>query len=165
MKHLVLFRHAKTEPWNPEGDFQRSLTERGLKQAPDMARLLKKSGFEPDLLLSSPAVRARQTAQLVAEAMHAEKNRIQFDDALYLASSEQLFNAIRKLDKKYKKVLVVGHNPGLTDLVNTLADKVRIDDLPTAGYAHLCFDVPDWTQMESGTGKLHAFEYPSASLK
>ena len=114
MKTLLLMRHAKSS-WDNPGlrDFDRPLNERGLKAAPLMGRYLRAQGIAPDLIVSSPAQRAQQTAQLVKEAARCAAP-IRYEAAIYDANLNALLKVLQALDKTTKTVLLVGHNPSFS---------------------------------------------------
>lgn len=154
MKRVFLIRHAKSS-WADPGlsDFERPLNARGLSDAPEMAKRLVHQKLKIDAFLSSPARRAMKTAQLFAHAYdQGKKDIIQLQD-LYLAGSDQILDAIRSAaPDKAETIAVVAHNPGITELANSLTD-ARIDNMPTASV----FAV----QAESG----HWQDFPGAGLQ
>lgn len=153
MKHLILLRHGKTEAYHAEGDFERVLTDRGVKDARRMGRLIKQQLPEVELVVSSPAARAAQTARLAAEAI-GYAGEIDWRPEIYDAAVPTLMGVIGSLPEKAKTVILVGHNPGLEDLAQELTGRDLPDGhLPTAGAAHITFDV-DWAKIERGDAKL-----------
>jgi len=152
-------RHAKSD-WSGyyTSDFERTLNKRGLNDAPMMGEVLSKK-ISPDLIVSSPAVRAKMTAETVAEKLGYPKESIRFEKAIYEASASDLIQIIQTLPMNAEEVLLIGHNPGLTDLINRLGD-VRLDNLPTAALVGFLFDVEDWQKVEPGSGRYLFFEYP-----
>ena len=130
MKKLLLMRHAKSS-WKKKNlaDIERPLSQRGEKDAPAMGRLLRKKELVPDLIMASPAARARQTAQAVAEKSHYQKE-ILFIDKLYMAEAPEVLGALASIPDEVNSVLLVGHNPGLEYVLQVLTGK--IESLPTA---------------------------------
>ena len=121
MKTLFLLRHAKSD-WNDSSlrDFDRPLAARGERDAPRIGKALRKRGPLPDLIISSPAARAKATIEAVTKA--AKLNlEIRFDEAVYGASSPELISLIRGLPDKNSCLLLVGHNPGFEDLIGRLS--------------------------------------------
>ena len=118
-KHrLMLMRHAKSDRSDAtQQDFDRPLNARGRKTAPRMGKWLKKSGFAPEALISSPARRARETAQLVAGKLRFPEERIIWDDRIYNASLETLLAVIESHRDALSAALLIGHNPGLDELL------------------------------------------------
>jgi len=146
MKTLILVRHAKsswTDPALPDRD--RPLNDRGKRDAPKMATRLAKDGVNPDLILSSPARRARATARIIAKALDYKRKAIQEDDGLYAVEAGDLLRVIRGLDDKLKSVMLVGHNPELTDLAHRLSREVTY--LPTCTIAVFAFDAKSWSSV------------------
>lgn len=119
---LILMRHAKSG-WPDDGrrDFDRPLAPRGGKDAPRMGKWLRKHGLVPDMIVSSPALRARATAELVAGRLHIPARRIMFDERIYEASLRQLRDVITTHGADSNTLLLVGHNPGLEELLVHLA--------------------------------------------
>ncbi len=159
MKKLYLMRHAKSD-WNGYyvSDFERTLNKRGSKDAPMMGEVLQKL-ISPDLIVSSPATRAKLTAEAVALKLEYPPEEILFVEDIYEASASEILRVVNGLPDNKNEVLLVGHNPGLTDLINYL-NSVRLDNLPTAGVVGFSFDVDAWKSVEIGTGTFLFFEYP-----
>jgi len=138
MKTLYLARHAKSSWKHPElSDIERPLNKRGKRDAPYIGNILKEKGVNPDILLSSPAVRARKTAATIAEIIDYPNSKILIDENIYESSSNELVNIIQGFDdkydsvmNKYDSVMMFGHNPGFTMLNNYLTESF-IDNIPT----------------------------------
>lgn len=148
MKTLLVLRHAKSS-WKDEGidDHERPLNKRGLKDAPRMGELIKERDLVPEYILSSSAVRARDTAELVAE--HCEYDgEIGGGRELYSFASEEYLEALSQVDDMYERVMVVGHNPGLEELVQWLTGVYS--GLPTASLAVIRLDINHWDELEEG---------------
>lgn len=160
MPRLTLLRHAKSSWEDPElDDFDRPLNPRGLRNLPDMGRRLARRENRPDLVVSSPALRAISTARGIAREIGYRDDRIVQIPALYLAGAEVLLEIVRGLDPACRHALLVGHNPGLTDFANTLGE-IRIDNMPTA--ALLCVDFPggDWSRVRPADAAFVYFDSP-----
>jgi len=145
MKTLLLMRHAKSS-WDDETleDHDRPLNKRGLRAAPRMGRLLAALELSPDFIVSSTALRAMETARLVA-AECSYSGIIREDPSLYLASAEAYVAAARRLRKQVQRPLIIGHNPGLESLLRHLT---AVDmHIPTGAIARL--DLPDisWSDL------------------
>ena len=146
MKTLFLVRHAKSSKDDPAlPDRERPLNERGMRDAPKMGERLAKRDVEPDLVLSSPAVRALTTAQLFARKLDYKLADIVVDERLYASSPDVLLKVIHALGDKPKCVLLFGHNPEIGDLAHQLSN--RIADMPTCAVAELEFDVKSWASV------------------
>jgi len=164
MKRLILTRHAKSS-WDDRrlSDFDRPLNRRGKQAAPLMGQRLAEKNIEPDAIITSPAKRARKTAGLIAKEIDFDRAAIEEDETIYEASLTDLLALVKNLDDSQHEVMLVGHNPGFTELGNFLADK-RIDNLPTCGI--LCIDFPaeSWSEIDAGAGKLVFFDYPKKGV-
>jgi phosphohistidine phosphatase len=146
MKTLFLVRHAKSSKDDPTLlDRDRPLADRGLKEAPRMGKRLAKRGVKPDLLVSSPALRALTTAQLVADEIGCERKGIVVDDRLYASSADRLLAVVRALDKKVDCVMLFGHNPEFTELAHRLSSDIV--DMPTCAVAEFRFDTKKWSDV------------------
>jgi len=160
MKRLYLLRHAKSS-WDDDSlsDVERPLNKRGQRDAPMMGQRIHSRGFLPDRIVSSGAVRAEATARAVAREIGYQASRIEREDALYLAGPATLLEIVRRADDTLGSLMLVGHNPGMTDFANALSD-LRIDNLPTCGIFCADFSVGHWRNLTPGTGKVVCFDYP-----
>lgn len=165
MKTLYVIRHAKSS-WEDTNlpDFDRPLNERGKRDAPRMGKRLKERLIHPDLLLSSPAKRALSTCKRIAETLGLPKDGIKTDRDLYHADEEDILSVVRRLNDKYSTVFIFGHNPGLTDFVNSLSrdEAMNIPNLPTCGVAAFSFDTDSWNKTDFGKGNFLFFDYPKS---
>jgi phosphohistidine phosphatase len=145
MKTLVLVRHAKSA-WDAPGlaDHERPLAKRGLRDAPEMGRRLAERGLEPDVIRSSTAVRARTTAELIAEGLGLAPDRLDLDERLYGASPEDILDVVREFDDAVGTAMVVAHDPGMSDLAFALSG--TIEHMPTCAIAEFRFDVASWPE-------------------
>ncbi len=160
MKTVVLIRHAKSS-WKglDQTDFERPLNKRGQRDAPVMgARLLKRRRVTPDLIVSSPAQRAVETAMAIAEATRYKKD-ILWNQDLYLADVPTLLAAIWQVPNDVDLLYLVAHNPGLTDLSEHLSGE-GFANVPTCGTVEVEFDVESWSEVAHGRGRLLEFDYP-----
>jgi len=152
MKKLLLLRHAKSS-WKDTNvrDFDRPLNQRGLKAAPQVGKLMRKRKVEPDVVLSSPAERARQTAELTLES--AQSNlKIRFDERIYEASAGRLLEVVAQIEDSANVAMLVGHNPGMEELLELLTgEKER---LPTAALSCIELNIEKWGKVREKTGKL-----------
>lgn len=159
MKLLTLMRHGKSD-WstNMESDFDRPLKERGRRDSPRMGQYLAQLDLAPDLIVSSPAVRARETAELFAEGCGYDAT-ILWDERIYAASGGELMSVLRSLPDAAGHVLMIGHNPGFEDLVARLigADAYGMAlgvCMSTAAMAHLALNVDTWHETQANCGQL-----------
>jgi phosphohistidine phosphatase len=161
---LIIMRHGKSD-WAKaaQSDFDRPLSGRGRKDAPHMGAWLEKKGLVPDLIISSPALRARETAELVADALGYERQHIVWSKEIYDASLADLLAVLADIDHKVSCLLLIGHNPGLDSLLEYLSqDKPEYWDgklLTTAALAVLSYgDGP--IRYERGSGRLEMLIRP-----
>lgn len=160
MKTLYLLRHAKSS-WATPGqkDYERPLNDRGLHDAPEMAKRLLERGAQLDLVVSSPAVRALTTATLVCKGMNLDPATIVENRQIYLAGSPKLMQIISLFDENCESAMLVAHNPALTDLANELAH-AGIDNIPTCGLVSICLPVEYWAEVLPGVGRVLSFDFP-----
>ncbi len=163
MKTLFVLRHAKSSWENPDwSDFERPLNSHGLDAARFIGGLIYERNFNPQIIISSPAKRAKQTAVLVKEL--AEISRpITFEERIYEASPLTLFNLIREFDEKYASVLIVGHNPGFENLVRQLTGETV--SMPTAGLAKINLNIENWHSLETVLNELEFLIRPKEEMK
>ena len=149
MKTLLLMRHAKSS-WKDADikDRKRPLSKRGKRNAPQMGELLKEKELLPQLILASSAVRARQTAELLAEASGYQGD-IRYLDDLYMAEADEYLDELKKLPDNLERVMLIGHNPGLESLLPMLTG--RVESLPTAAIAHLTLPISNWKELSKKT--------------
>jgi phosphohistidine phosphatase len=152
MKTLLLLRHAKSDWDDPSlRDFDRPLAARGKRDAPRIGKALRKRGPMPDLVVSSPAARAKATIEAVLKAAKLDI-KIRFDETVYGASSPELIGLIRRLPDSSACALLVGHNPGFEDLVGILSGSS--ERMPTAALACLELPVDSWENVSDREGKI-----------
>ena len=160
MKTLIILRHGKAVDVLISGDKKRELTERGLRDAEAMGKLIGSEVGVPDLIVSSDAKRARQTAEIAGEAA-GYKADVTYEPAIYEATVDTLTSVVRSLPDSADYVILVGHNPGFESLSADLAaDGTEPPRLPTSGFAHLLFKATHWHNVRPGTGTLVAVHWP-----
>jgi len=160
MKTLYLVRHAKSSWKYPNlDDFERPLNKRGRKSAPLMGKILKKLKVTPDLVISSPANRAAMTARIIADKIKYPLDKIGYSGAIYEFSTNAVMHFIEKIDNSLDKVIVVGHNPAITDLANYFGGE-PISNIPTCGVFCLDLDISSWGKIFENCGKVKFFEFP-----
>ena len=149
MKTLILVRHAKSS-WKDTGltDHERPLNKRGQIDAPRMGTLLCDHELIPQRILSSTALRARQTAQAICDVC-GYLEEVTYLDQLYMAEVEEYISVLRELPDSVERVMVIGHNPGLETLLQLLSGQIQ--SLPTAVIAHLVLPIHNWTELASET--------------
>ncbi|HYE35064.1 SixA phosphatase family protein [Methylocaldum sp.] len=164
MKNLIVIRHAKSSWDTPSlADIDCPLNNRGKRDAPFMGSLLKFRNLEPDLIVTSPAGRALETAKLIAKAVGYESEAITMRDSIYLQEAPALIELIRSIEDTHNRVYLIGHNPHLTELVNRLTGE-SIGNIPTCGTASIEFQVDSWAYIMEGSGRLAFFDYPKRHL-
>lgn len=156
---LLILRHAKSDrDGAPGDDFSRPLARRGRRDAPRMGRWLEARGPAPDFVLSSPALRARETAEAVATVLGVPAARIQYDDRLYLATCETLLAVLAGCPARTRTLLLVGHNPGLEELLDYLCaeppPRNAAGKLLTAGALARLTLRQDWKKLEARSAEL-----------
>jgi phosphohistidine phosphatase len=161
---LFILRHAKSD-WDSvaKSDFERPLAKRGEKDAPAMGKWMAKQHFNIDYIISSPAKRAKQTVHAVANELGIPKKDIHFNDKVYLASVETLLRLLGECPKNTKKVMIVGHNPGLDDLLQYLVNDPPLTDsgklITTACLAQIALP-KDWEHLQRHCGNLVSLTRP-----
>jgi len=159
MKTLLLIRHAKSDWDNILSDFDRPLNERGKHDAPIMAKKIKDRKIEIDAFVSSPAKRAKKTAELFMHEYDVKEKKLHFVPSLYEASSNDFYNAVFDLKDKYDIVAIFGHNPGITDFVNSLSC-TSIDNMPTCSVYALKIKTKNWVDFKKADKDFLFFDYP-----
>jgi phosphohistidine phosphatase len=149
MKTLLVLRHAKSSRNDPAlDDHDRPLNKRGQRDAPRMGELVRECGLIPDVVISSDAVRARLTAEAVAEAARYA-GEILLDPHLYMACPADILSLLPMVRENAKTVMIVGHNPGLEKLVEQLTGEWH--DLPTATLAQIRLPIDQWRDLKLST--------------
>jgi phosphohistidine phosphatase len=158
MKTLFLLRHAKSG-WKDSDlrDFDRPLTTRGKRAAAVIGRYLRKHEITPDLVISSPAERARETVEIVLASSRLSVEP-RYDERIYAAHPGRLLEVISQLDEQAESALLVGHNPGFEELVTHLTGNTL--RMPTAALAQIGLDIDKWRQIRTGTGQLQRMTKP-----
>lgn len=158
MKTLYLLRHAKSS-WKEPGlrDFDRPLNSRGREAAPLVGQLIRKRKLPVDLVLSSPAARARQTAALVREAAELSADLL-YDERIYEADAERLLAVVAQSPDSADALMLVGHNPGMEHLLKLLTGEQH--EMPTAALACVVLDVEKWGKVRADSGRLKLFVRP-----
>ncbi|WP_022948309.1 SixA phosphatase family protein [Methylohalobius crimeensis] len=154
---LWLLRHAKSA-WN-EGvasDFERPLNDRGKRDAPRMGRWMAGQHLVPDYIVASPAKRVRQTVKRVCRALNVNLDQVRWDERIYEADVRDLLAVLRECPASATRVLLVGHDPGLSELLKTLGEfepSREVKLMPTAALARLRIN-GSWRDLEPGKGRL-----------
>jgi phosphohistidine phosphatase len=159
MKTLMLLRHAKSSRDDPDlPDHERPLNKRGKESASRMGKLVRDEKIVPDLIVSSTALRARKTAERVA-AESKYPGAIELEEHLYMAEPDAIYDVVRKIDPERERVLVVGHNPGISDFLSRLAGTE--EEMPTAALAIVELPIDRWNKLTAKTrGQLTSYWKP-----
>ena len=163
-KHLFLIRHAKSSWGNGEiADWYRPLNDRGYRDAPEMATRLKKAGIVPDLIVTSPAIRAYSTSMIFADVLKFAHNQIQIIPKLYGSGVNAYLSAINDFPDTANTVFLFAHNPTISQTLELLAGLGQ-QELPTCGIAHIQFAHESWKTCAAKSGKLMLLDYPKNGL-
>jgi len=163
MKTLYLLRHAKSD-WSHVGqpDFDRGINERGRKSIKKIWEYLAKENIHPDMIVSSPAKRAKITAQWIADYVWYSQKKIQYRPEIYdthQCGYEWVLSCILDRDNSVEHLFLVGHNYAITDLAEFLCGEI-IENMPTCSMVTLQFDIDDWMEVTYKSGKLLQFIKP-----
>jgi len=164
MKTLYLVRHAKSSWADPSlADLNRPLNKRGRRDAPAMGQRLADKKIKVDAIWCSPALRAVETAKFFAQALNIPKKLTEQHEKIYAGSIDELLFEIQSCPDKLKTLLLVGHNPVLTEFANYLTDGNLVPEIvsiPTSGIVALEFNRSSWQQVQRNAGHLLFFDYP-----
>ena len=160
MKTLYIIRHAKSDQSFFGNDFERPLNERGKTDAPMMAKRLLDKKIEIDALISSPARRAKKTAEIFAEVLNKPVSEILLVSALYHAPSDVFYEVIATLPDDINSAAIFSHNPGITHFVNSLGTNVQIDNMPTSAIFSIETNISLWSAFAKAKKEFLFFDYP-----
>jgi len=165
VKRLTLMRHGDAR-WQDPGlsDMERPLNRRGTGAAEAMARRLLELGLVPDLMMASPARRTQQTAEIVARELSIPARRVLREEALYLASAAELLKVAQGCGPRVAHLLVVAHNPGVSELVQLLVPAKNAGGLGAAAICSISFDCAHWTAVAAPAVREVVREAPSRGL-
>lgn len=158
MKKLFIIRHAKSS-WKDSSldDFERPLNKRGKLNAPLMGERLKERNAVPDIILSSPALRAKSTAEIIAKKVKYSK-KILFKSDIYDVGESAIREVFKKLNDENSVVFLFGHNPDLNMLAEEYVDFEK--NIPTCGVVEIEFDCRKWKDISAANAKFISFDYP-----
>lgn len=160
MKTLLIIRHAKSDTTFWGNDFERPLNERGKKDAPVIAERIKDRNICIDVFISSPAKRAKKTAELFFEELGTDKNGIDFISALYHATEEIFYDVVAGINDAFSTAALFSHNPGISNFVNGVTETIRIDNMPTCGVFALQAHCNSWKEFKKSKKDFLFFDYP-----
>jgi phosphohistidine phosphatase len=160
MKTLYIMRHAKSA-WGEPGleDFNRPLLEKGKKRTKTIIDYLLSKQVKPELIISSPAVRALETAHIMAHGLGLNKNDIRFEKSIYTADTEQLEDLFYDLPASLSHLMIVGHNPAVTNFVNDFLEN-KIDALPTSAVVAIEFNTKKWDDYKKSNHSVKFIIFP-----
>jgi phosphohistidine phosphatase len=160
MKTLYLIRHAKSD-WSDSSldDFKRPLNKRGEKNVLFMGERLAHTKLLPDLIVSSPAIRAKMTAKEIAKQVGYRKDEIAYEDDLYQAEVDDIARVLKNITPSKNIVFLVGHNPGLTLFAEYISG-YRIDNIPTCGIVCVQLKENNWQSIGKESAEFVSFDYP-----
>ncbi|MEJ7849337.1 MAG: histidine phosphatase family protein [Pyrinomonadaceae bacterium] len=163
MKNLYILRHAKSS-WEQPGiaDFDRALNHRGLVATPFMGELIARKEYLPDLIISSPAKRAMQTAVIVKESSGSNAE-LRFDERIYEASPQALRQVVSEVGEETNSAMIVGHNPGIEGFIKYLTDKS--EPMPTAAFVSITLNIDRWSDLSADCGDLQEIIRPKEEMK
>ncbi len=159
-KTLCIIRHAKSDQNLFVKDFDRPLNDRGKHDAPMMAQRLKLQVPQLEAFVSSPANRARSTAEFFAAAYDALPGRLMLKDDLYHATEMQFYEVIESLPQQISSAALFSHNPGITEFINSLSPRIHLDNMPTCGVFVIQIFSNEWSDFETARKKFLFFDYP-----
>ncbi len=164
MKTLLLVRHAKSS-WADSSisDFERPLNNRGKHDAPEMAKRLKAKKLGIDLFVSSPAMRAKKTAELFMRELDAKSKDLFLAKDLYEAPADNFYATIESLPDNKDAVAMFAHNPGITNFINAIG-LTSLIEMPTCGIYAITVDTQHWADFENSEKKFLFFDYPKAEV-
>ena len=160
MKTLYLLRHARSlEKQNDQEDIGRELTSIGLQNSTRMGINFAKKKIVFDIIISSPAMRAKTAAKLIAEQLKYDTGKIHYNPEIYDGSVRTLLGVVNKLKDEWKTVLLVGHNPSVSYLAEYVT-RAEIGDITTCGVVKINLNIKSWQEVSEGNGKFVFYEYP-----
>ena len=165
MKRLTLMRHANAQWKDPQiTDFDRPLNRRGISEAEAMGRRLLELQLVPDSLLSSNARRAEQTAEMVARELGISARSIRAEESLYLAPADEILRIVRSTGPRIPHLMIIGHNPGISEVAALLAPNRGIGNLTTAAACSFTFDTNSWAGVAAASLQDSLAETPPVGL-
>jgi phosphohistidine phosphatase len=164
MKTVLFIRHAKSS-WKSFDlkDIERPLNKRGLRDAPFMGEKLAHRQIFPDLMISSDAVRAYTTAQIIATKLNYPIQNIQQKHEIYEATPETVLNVLRQVADDKNVVFIFGHNPTFTMIANHFSDD-KIENVPTCGILAVNFEMQSWKELNQQNSHFSFFDFPKNYL-
>ena len=162
MKRIYLIRHGKAEDGFDKSDFERDLLPKGKRKTEKIAHYLAKKNAKPEQILVSMAYRTLQTADIIMEVLGLNKQIVNEQKSLYLASSNSMLDAIYATDDHIQELMLIGHNPGISSLATYLSN-IEIDWMSTSAVVAVDLDIKKWTDISQGKKK-HIFHVKPSNL-
>jgi phosphohistidine phosphatase len=163
MKRLTLVRHAQADAELPDrSDWDRPLTRRGLLDAAEMSKRLRSQRLKPELILCSPALRTRQTAEAFSKSFGLYSDALIFEDELYLADCKHLIKHVRAAADVHH-LMVIAHNPGIAEFAQWLSKGYEVDGMTTCAVFTTEFNIKHWTELTAESGANSLLDYPQRS--
>ena len=160
MKTITLMRHAKSSWENAlQSDRSRPLIQKGIERTHKMIEELKKEGFSPDFILTSPAARALETSRMMAQAFEIENEDFREEPRIYTADPDDFYDICYDLPESCSHVLIVGHNPAISMFAHKFAE-LQINYLPTSGMASFEFEAENWEALPVSTHRMKFLLFP-----
>jgi phosphohistidine phosphatase len=163
-RRLTLVRHANAEQEVDVRDFERPLSRKGRNEAEEMAKRFLERGLVPDLILTSAAVRTRETADTFVRLLGVPARLLQADDSLYLADGDHILATIRGTGPRVTHLMVIGHNPGISAAAISLAPEAIVGDLPTCGTMTVKVTCAKWGLVDRRTVRDAEKDAPKGSF-
>lgn len=161
MKRLTLVRHARADFKTARlADFERPLDRRGIAEIANMSERLLSQELIPDVIWTSPALRAVQTAESIARTLGISMRRLHREDRLYLAPSDEILAVVHAVGPQAAHAMIVAHNPGLTEFARLLAPEAIPGELDTASVTTMVFDVTSWARVRPGEAREVVCDWP-----
>jgi phosphohistidine phosphatase len=161
MKQITFVRHAKSD-WGNEflKDIDRPLNEQGYSDAYFLSEWFRKNKSLPDLIISSTATRAFNTALIFSRTFDFDMRCFGLEKEIYESTSERLNAFIKELDDDKNSLMLFGHNPAITNICNELGEDLFFDNVPTCGIVSLTFNISSWKTLALKTGILDFYQFP-----
>lgn len=160
MKTILVIRHAKAEIGYGLKDFDRSLSDRGLQDAPTMAERIADKKIDIDVFISSAAKRTKQTAELFCKILHKKEQDVILKTELFHAPASTFYEVINNIDDKFNCAAIFGHSPGISDFANSLTEEISVGDIPTCGVFAVTANIKSWKEFAAATKEFLLFDYP-----